>query len=106
MISPYLVISYVGGEVTNLLSQAGPVAQVVLAVLFVFSVVSWAIIISKARSFKRARVQSGRFSRAFRKANRLQDVSAVAEQFKPSPLVSVFESGFEEYRRQSGNPGI
>ena len=89
----------------NLLSQAGAVAQVVLAILFVFSVVSWAIIISKARSLKRARVQSGRFSRAFRKANRLQDVSAVAEQFKPSPLVSVFENGYDELRRQVGNPG-
>src|SRR5438045_8998191 len=102
MISPYLISSYVGGEVMNLLSQAGAVAQVVLVILFVFSVVSWAIIISKARSLKRARVQSGRFSRAFRKANRLQDVSAVAEQFKPSPLVSVFEGGFEELRRQGG----
>ncbi len=89
----------------NLLSQAGAVAQVVLVILFVFSVVSWAIIISKARSLKRARVQSGRFSRAFRKANRLQDVSAVAEQFKPSPLVSVFENGYDELRRQVGNPG-
>ena len=89
----------------NLLSQAGAVAQVVLAILFVFSVASWAIIISKARSLKRARVQSGRFSRAFRKANRLQDVSAVAEQFKPSPLVSVFENGYDELRRQVGNPG-
>jgi len=49
------------------------------------------------------RAQSGRFLRAFRKANgRLQDVSAVSEQFKPSPLVSVFEGGYDEYRRQSG----
>src|SRR5947207_14100598 len=102
MISPYLISSYVGGEVMNLLSQAGAVAQVVLAILFVFSVVSWAIIISKARSLKRARSQSGRFLRAFRKANRLQDVSTVAEQFKPSPLVAVFDGGFEELRRQGG----
>jgi len=27
-------------------------------------------------------------------------VGAVAEQFRPSPLVGVFEGGFEEYRRQ------
>src|SRR5205085_12321471 len=31
-------------------------------------------------------------------------VAAVAEQFRPSPLVPVFEQGFEEYRRQVGNP--
>jgi len=29
-------------------------------------------------------------------------VAAVAEQFRPSPLVGVFEGGFEEYRRQGG----
>jgi biopolymer transport protein TolQ len=43
--------------------------------------------------------------RAFRKAQRLQDVAAVADQFRPSPLVGVFEGGFEEYRRQVGNNG-
>ena len=47
----------------------------------------------------------GRFLRAFRKAMRLQDVSAVSEQFKPSPLVSVFEQGYEEYRRQTSGGG-
>ncbi|HTR67472.1 MAG TPA: MotA/TolQ/ExbB proton channel family protein, partial [Terriglobales bacterium] len=54
----------------------------------------------------RARVQSGRFLRAFRKAQRLQDIAAVAEQFRPSPLVGVFEGGFEEYRRQVGSVGL
>jgi biopolymer transport protein TolQ len=40
--------------------------------------------------------------RAFRKAQRLQDIAAVAEQFRPSPLVGVFEGGFAEYKRQGG----
>jgi biopolymer transport protein TolQ len=40
--------------------------------------------------------------RAFRKAQRLQDIAAVAEQFKPSPLVPVFEGSWEEVRRQNG----
>jgi len=31
-------------------------------------------------------------------------VAAVSEQFRPSPLVSVFEGGYEEYQRQAGNP--
>jgi biopolymer transport protein TolQ len=94
----------IGGEITNLLLQSGPVAKVVLVILLVFSVLSWAIILSKWVGLKRARVQSGRFLRAFRRAARLQDVASVSEQFKPSPLVAVFEAGFEEYRRQVGNP--
>ena len=73
-----------------------------MLILLIFSLVSWAIILSKWSVLRRARVQSGRFVRAFRKAQRLQDVGAVAEQFRPSPLVGVFEGGFEEYRRQGG----
>src|SRR5947207_14683903 len=90
-------------DIGNLISQTGPVAKIVLVILLLFSVLSWSIILSKGSKFRRMRAQSGRFLRAFRKAGgRLQDVSAVPEQFKPSPLVSVFEGGYEEYRRQSG----
>jgi biopolymer transport protein TolQ len=93
-------------DVGNLIAQTGPVAKIVLAILLLFSVLSWSIILSKGTKFRRMRAKSGRFLRAFRKAaGRLQDVSAVSEQFKPSPLVSVFEGGYEEFRRQSGGIG-
>jgi biopolymer transport protein TolQ len=94
----------IGGEIVDLVNQTGPVAKVVLLILLIFSIVSWAIILSKWSLLRRARMRSGRFLRAFRKAQRLQDIAAVAEQFRPSPLVGVFEGGYEEYRRQLGNP--
>ncbi|HUR36732.1 MAG TPA: MotA/TolQ/ExbB proton channel family protein [Terriglobales bacterium] len=93
---------YVGEEIVNLISQSGPVAKAVLLMLLGFSILSWSIILSKWSSLKRARAQSGRFLRAFRKSKRLQDVAAISEQFRPSPLVSVFDGGFEELRRQGG----
>lgn len=96
---------FVGGEIVNLVQQSGPVAKVVLLILLVFSLLSWAIILSKWAMVRRARAQSGRFVRMFRKSQRLQDVAAVSDQFRPSPLVAVFEYGYEEYRRQVGNPG-
>src|ERR1700758_1855508 len=96
-----LVLAFIiGGDIVDLVGETGPVAKVVLLLLLLFSVISWAIILSKWSLLRRARVQSGRFVRAFRKAQRLQDVGAVAEQFRPSPLVGIFEGGFEEYRRQ------
>jgi biopolymer transport protein TolQ len=95
---------FMGGEIVDLVLETGIVAKGVLVLLLLFSLVSWAVILSKWSLLRRARVQSGRFVRAFRKAQRLQDVSAVAEQFKPSPLVGIFEDGFEEYKRQLGNP--
>lgn len=94
-----VVGSFIGGEIVDLIKQSGPVAKVVLLILLFFSVVSWAIILSKWASLRRARTQSGRFLRAFRKAQRLQDMMAVSDQFKPSPLVPVFENGFQEFRR-------
>ncbi len=96
----------IGGEITDLVGETGAVAKVVLLILLAFSLVSWAIILAKWGLLRRARVQSGRFVRAFRKARRLQDVSAVADQFRPSPLVGVFEAGYEEYGRQAGNTGM
>jgi len=90
----------VGGEIFNLIKNTGLVAQVVLVILLIFSIMSWSVILTKWASIKRARAQSGRFLRAFRKAQRLQDVAAVAEQFKPSPLVAVFDNAYDEYRRQ------
>src|SRR5437899_1584545 len=90
----------VGGEIFNLIRQTGAVAQVVLVLLLIFSIMSWSIILTKWSSIRRARAQSGRFLRAFRKAQRLQDIAAVSEQFKPSPLVAVFDNAYNEYRRQ------
>lgn len=105
MLYTTLLAWFVGGEIVNLISESGPVAKAVLIILLLFSLFSWSIILSKWAVVKRARVQSGRFVRAFRKAVRLQDVSAVSDQFKPSPLVAVFEGGYEEYRRQTGGSG-
>src|SRR6202045_3912994 len=100
MLNAYWLAFAVGGEIVDLINQTGFVAKTVLLLLLMFSVLSWAIILSKWSLLRRARVQSGRFVRAFRKAQRLQDIAAVADQFRPSPLVGVFEGGFEEYKRQ------
>src|SRR5947199_2235878 len=87
-----VLASFIGGEIINLIRQTGAVAQVVLVILLIFSIMSWSVILTKWSSLQRARAQSGRFLRAFRKAQRLQDIAAVSEQFKPSPLVAVFDN--------------
>jgi biopolymer transport protein TolQ len=105
----YSLALYAGGEVLDMISQSGPVAKSVLFILLAFSVLSWAIIVSKWNLMRRARRQSGRFVRAFRKAQRFGDMQAVEEQFRPSPLVGVFHNGYEEARRQAtagGPPNI
>ncbi len=72
----------------------------VLAILLVFSIFSWAIIFAKWGVFRRARQADARFLRAFRKAADLDAVQVASEQYRPAPLVAVFDFGFEETARQ------
>jgi biopolymer transport protein TolQ len=96
-----------GGEaLLEMVHNSGPVAFAVLILLGIASIMSWAIIFSKARSFSRARTQSQRFLRAFRKSGRLSEIAAVTEQFRPSPLIPIFTEINDEYMRQSGGRGM
>jgi biopolymer transport protein TolQ len=94
-----------GSAIMEMLRNSGPIALIVLAILLICSVWSWAVILGKWGSFRRAGAQSRRFLRAFRKAQRLQEIATVSEQFKPSPLVAVFDEVYETYRRQTGGFG-
>ena len=94
-----------GSAIMEMLRNSGPIALIVLAILFACSVWSWAVILGKWGSFRRAAAQSQRFLRAFRKAQRLQEIATVSDQFKPSPLVAVFDEVYETYRRQTGGYG-
>src|ERR1039457_466482 len=105
MHSSSLLLLFIGGEIVDLVLQTGPVAKTVLVLLVAFSVLSWAVILSKWRLLNPAPAQSGRFIRSFRKAQRMQDIASVAEQFRPSPLVGVFDGAIAEFRRQMGTTG-
>ena len=83
----------------DMVSNTGAVAKIVLLILLILSLLSWTIILAKYGLFRRAQVQSARFVKVFRRANRLQEMAAVADQFRPSPLVAVFEGAVEEMRR-------
>jgi biopolymer transport protein TolQ len=84
---------------------AGPMAKLVLAILAVFSIVSWAIIIAKALQLRRADAHSARFLEHFHRAKRFSEVSAVAGKLHASPLVGVFQSGYAEIDAQIKSEG-
>jgi biopolymer transport protein TolQ len=83
-----------------MVSRGGPLTLGVLAILVCFSVFSWAIIFAKWKVFRDARRADARFLRAFRKATALEQVMVASEQFRPAPLVAVFDFGYEEVSRQ------
>jgi biopolymer transport protein TolQ len=90
----------------DIIHNSGPVAFAVLILLAASSIFSWTIMIAKYRAFGAARTQSTRFLKAFRRSGRLSEISAVAEQFKPSPLVAVFTEINDEYHRQTNGRGL
>ena len=77
----------------------------ILAILLGFSISSWTIIFSKWGAFRKAGAANSRFLRAFRKAPGLEAVAVASEQFRPAPLVTVFDNAYEEINRQMKTRG-
>jgi biopolymer transport protein TolQ len=87
-------------DLWDMVQHSGPALMAVLGVLICFSVYSWTIIFSKLSALRSARKANSRFLRAFRKASGMEAVMVASEQFRPSPLVAVFDFGYEELERQ------
>lgn len=102
---PVPALFFQQGDIWTLISQGTALTYSVLGVLLIASVYSWTVIFSKMSSFGSARKSDRRFMRAFRKATGLDAVMAATEQYRPSPLVSVFDRGYEEVSRQVKSRG-
>ncbi len=89
-----------GTNIVQLFLSAGWTAKAVLAILGVFSLASWAIILGKTWSFSRAENQSRRFVQNFRKSRKFADVLGVCDQHEASPLVGLFRAGYTELDQQ------
>ena len=77
----------------------------VLGVLVCFSIFSWTVIFAKWQSLRSAKGANLRFLRAFRKSAGMEAVVVASEQFRPAPLVAVFDFGYEEVERQVKSRG-
>ena len=96
------------GAFWQLLADTGLVARIVLLLLLAFSVLSWAIIIHKIRSFRAARRESQEFLKIFRQSKKLSEIRMFCRSLKASPLPEVFLAGYREIDNQAvmgENPG-
>jgi biopolymer transport protein TolQ len=89
--------------VLELVLNAGPVAKVVLAILLLFSIVSWALIVEKWWQMRRVRRQTLGFVKVFREGRRPSLVHAAARKFRESPLAQVYAAAYAEI---SGVPDV
>jgi len=93
-------------DLIHMISNAGIVVQLVLLLLLLFSVASWAIIVIKFRYIKNSFKQSNEFTEYFWKSRDLSSAFAKAKQLHGSPLARIFRIGYLELKKtsQSGQP--
>jgi len=103
--SPSTAGSQASGALMDMIRTISPIAIAVVLLLLFASLYSWTVILSKLSVFGSAKRQSRNFIRAFRRASRLQEISAVADNYKSSPLAQVFIEVYETYKRQTNGSG-
>jgi len=76
--------------------------QLVLLVLVLFSVGSWAIILTKLRLQGAARKENDAFLKIFWESDRLEDAFAEVDAHPNGPVAQTFKAGYRELRRLTG----
>lgn len=84
------------GSILSMILDAGAMVQFVLLLLLFFSVVSWAIILMKHRSIKKAKKENDLFLDSYMKTSKLSEIFSEAKKFKNSNIAEVFQAGYTE----------
>jgi biopolymer transport protein TolQ len=90
---------------SGLLGSLGAVSKVVLLLLFVFSVVSWAIIFLKRRAFAAADRMDQQFMGLLAKAKDLDDLCRQVRRMESSPAAVLFEGVMDRVAGLRGQDG-
>lgn len=97
------------GSLFDMVVHAGFVVQLVLLLLLLFSVISWAIILMKYFNIRRVKKENDLFLSVYMKGTKLSDIFPEAKKFRNSTLAEVFRSGYTELvkitRTVRGTPG-
>ncbi len=97
---------YTGG-VLGLIGAAGPVAKVVLAILFIFSIMSWTIILVKLKQFSRTEKEGERFIKAVKENDSFRKLINVYRESPDNPFYKLILSSYKEIAsRQKDNPRL
>lgn len=85
----------------EIVTHSGPVVFLVLLLLSLASVASWAIIVRKSIQLRKARQQSVSFLEAFWQSRRLDAIYQTADTLEDSPVSQVFKAGYVELTKLS-----
>jgi biopolymer transport protein TolQ len=95
-------------SIFDMVVSAGVVVKLVLLVLLIFSVISWAIILMKYFNIRKVTRENELFLSAYMKSTKLSEILPEAKRFRDSTLAEVFRAGYTELgklaRTVRGNP--
>ncbi len=80
----------------QLILEAGYVVKAVLAILLVFSIVSWTIMFQKGSHFAKADKETDAFLRVYEASATPRELFSSSKKYKISPLASLFRSVYAE----------
>jgi len=86
-------------SITNMILHAGPVGQFVMLVLLIFSVISWSIVFTKMRLFKKVTADTQDFLEAFWSSSKLSEAYDTAQEYEYSPEAAIFSAGYTELQK-------
>ena len=86
-------------NVIEMMLSAGPVVKAVLVALILFSMISWAIVLSKGIQLRRANRNSFNFLDNFWKSRSLAALYADVGEYNNSPIAQMFKVGYQELGR-------
>ena len=90
----------VSPDLVQLILNATLLAKLILAILLVFSAISWGVVASKYAQLRRASAQTAAFLEVFRRSSRFSEVQAACGNLTASPLVGLFQAGHAEVNAQ------
>jgi biopolymer transport protein TolQ len=85
----------VPSTVPELVLNASPFSKVVLVVLAILSLASWAVMLSKWSTYRRAEQAASKFMVEFHRCNRLDDVASLAHRSRPSAHTRVLKRALQ-----------
>ena len=98
-----LALLLFASRLDTLIEQTGWVARIVLCILLILSVYSWAIIFKKSGQFSRIDSQTSRFLQIFRAGGGLPSPSTLRASAGGTPLATVYQAGYRELEAQLGS---
>lgn len=86
-------------DVFQMVLQAGVVAKIVLLLLLIISIFSWAIILVKFKTFSLSQRESRRFLSIYEETKDFADLYSSCNMLRRSSLVKLFKAGYLELQQ-------